>query len=50
MAEDDFLGALVVLTPEGEILSWSHGAEILFHLAYLRQSQRLDAKFRGLRS
>ncbi|HXB55917.1 MAG TPA: PAS domain S-box protein [Vicinamibacteria bacterium] len=121
-----FIGALVVVTPEGEILSWNRGAEILFgyseqeathrsifdliipperatetreqiqkaaamgaavyesarvrkdgstvpvavslrpvsdaqgrtliakndrdisHLAYLRQSQRLDAKFRGL--
>lgn len=27
---EQFLGALVVLTPQGEILSWNRGAEILF--------------------
>jgi len=27
---DQVLGALVVLTPEGEILSWNRGAELLF--------------------
>src|SRR5207245_3128070 len=27
---EEVLGALVVLTPEGEVLSWNRGAEILF--------------------
>src|SRR6266550_266007 len=27
---DQFVGALVVLTPEGEIVSWNRGAELLF--------------------
>src|SRR5438552_7156203 len=30
---DQILGALVVLRPEGEILSWNHGAEVLFGYA-----------------
>jgi PAS domain S-box-containing protein len=39
---DQILGALVVVTPEGEILSWNRGAEVLFgYSAYEARGQSI---------